>query len=319
MSSELINSNNNVYKYLYNISYRLDFTELCALELKYLLGGTTSLHYHYTDDDYPLSRSTFLKSRINILYMEDSIDIIEQKMISDSLMFEEYKIRFIKHDVVEYSERLLSMRKLGYAIEGSFAIKNPRIEFALTKANGKWVFGFYEPNKNEWEIRKTKPFNYSHALEVKLAKSIVNLAVGNNSNLRLVDPCCGIGTVLIEARTLDLNIQGFEINPLIKRNCNTNLEYFGFVGDVKKQDMHTITEHYDIAVLDIPYGQFSFITYEEQVALIKKTKEISDRSVIITMEDMCDTLIQQGLNIIEKVKIEKSNAFSRYITICSST
>jgi tRNA G10 N-methylase Trm11 len=211
------------------------------------------------------------------------------------------------------------MRKLGYAIEGSFAIKNPRIEFALTKANGKWVFGFYEPNKNEWEIRKTKPFNYSHALEVKLAKSIVNLAVGNNSNLRLVDPCCGIGTVLIEARTLDLNIQGFEINPLIKRNCNTNLEYFGFVGDVKKQDMHTITEHYDIAVLDIPYGQFSFITYEEQVALIKKTKEISDRSVIITMEDMCDTLIQQGLNIIEKVKIEKSNAFSRYITICSST
>ena len=58
------------------------------------------------------------------------------------------------------------------------------------------------------------------------------------------------------------------------------------------------------------------ITIEEQIALIKKLKEISDKSVIITMDDMTDIIQNTGLRIIDKCKIKKSNTFTRYVTVC---
>ena len=74
--------------------------------------------------------------------------------------------------------------------------------------------------------------------------------------------------------------------------------------------------HFDVAILDLPYGQSSIISKEEQIALIRKTKEISDKSVIITMDDMSYMINDIGLRIIDKCKIKKSNTFSRFIFVC---
>jgi tRNA G10 N-methylase Trm11 len=94
------------------------------------------------------------------------------------------------------------------------------------------------------------------------------------------------------------------------------LKHFGFEPNVNKIDMLKTTTHFDVAILDLPYGQSSKITREEQIALIRKTKEISDKSVIITMDDMSDIIQNIGLRIMDTCKIKKSNAFSRYVTVC---
>ena len=307
-------TNNN--KYLYIITYHRIYEELCEIEMKYIFSKTASTNYHFSNDDIPVSRSTFIKGRIKIMYTGDSINDIENKMINDNLEFNDYKIKFIKYDEVSYQVRLSSMRKLGFTIEGDFAIKNAKVNFALTKINNLWIFGLYEENTQEWLNRKQKPFNYSNALEVRLAKAVVNIAINNDFSLKLVDPCCGIGTILIEALAMGINIKGYEINHFIKRNANANLEHFGFDPITTKMDMHNIDEHFDVAILDLPYGQFSTTTKEEQTLLLKKTKQISNKAVIITMIDMSDTLISLGYKIIDTCRIEKSLAFSRYITIC---
>ncbi len=237
-------------------------------------------------------------------------------MIEDNLFYDNYKIHFSKFDEVPYKTRLQSMRALGFTINGDFAIKDPDVEFVLTKINDVWIFGRLESNLNEWLQRRKKPFNYSHALDVKIAKAVLNIAINNDFNLRVIDPCCGIGTILIEGRVIGIDIKGYEINPLVKQQCNLNLKHFGFKPDVGKIDMLMTTEHFDVAILDLPYGQSSLITREEQIALIRKTKEISDKSVIITMDDMSDVFISIGLTIIDSCKIKKSNAFSRYVTVC---
>ena len=95
-----------------------------------------------------------------------------------------------------------------------------------------------------------------------------------------------------------------------------NLDHYDLLPNVKKVDMLQSTEHFDVSILDLPYGHSSVITKEEQTALITKVKEISDRAVIISMEDMSETLQQIGFTIIDSCKIKKSNVFSRYVTVC---
>lgn len=303
-------------KYLYLISNRLEFQELCAMEMKYIFGKTSSSNYHLTDEFLDISRSTFIKGRISIMYYDENLKDIENEMIKDKLSYDQYKIHFVKYYEVAYSKRLEAMRLLGFTIAGDFSIKDPKVEFVLTKINDIWIFGKLFNNPNEWIKRKKKPFNYSHALDVKIAKALINIAINNDFDLKVIDPCCGIGTVLIEGRNLGIDITGYEINPLVKHHCNINLNHFGFIPNVGKIDMLQTTAHYDVAILDLPYGQSSIISKEEQIALLKKTKEISDKSVIISMEDMSSDIISVGLNIVDKCKIKKSNTFSRYITVC---
>jgi len=309
--------NNLIPKYLYLISSRREYAELCAMEMKYLFKERASANYHLTNQSLDISRSSFIKSQVSILYYNKSLDIIEQKMIEDKLSYNNYKIKFIEFDKVSYQIRLQSMRTLGFTIDGNFSIKNPKIEFILTKIDNIWIFGKLLQNPNEWLERRKKPYNYSNALDVKLAKAVINIAIDNNFNLKVIDPCCGIGTVLIEGRVSGIDILGYEINPLVKHHCNLNLQYFGFIPNVTKTDMLKTTKHFDVAILDLPYGQSSKITKEEQIALIRKTKEISSKSIIITMDNMSDIIQNTGLNVIDICKIKKSNTFTRYVTICN--
>jgi|LGOV01.1.fsa_nt_gb tRNA G10 N-methylase Trm11 len=303
-------------KYLYLISHRNEFAELCAMEMRHIFGKTTNSKYHLSNDFIDISRSTFIKGVITILYTGETVQYIEEKMLKDELEYDNYKIHFIKFQEVPYKERLQSMRTLGLSIEGDFAIKNPDVEFILTKIDDVWIFGKVHNNPNDWLDRRRKPHNYSHALDVKLAKAVVNIAINNDFNLKIIDPCCGIGTVLIEGRFAGVSIKGYEINPLVKTHCNLNLQHFGLNPDVTKTDMLQSTEHFDVAILDLPYGQSSLITKEEQISLLRKTKEISDKAVIITMDDMSDIMISLGYSIIDSCKIKKSNTFSRFVYVC---
>ena len=303
-------------EYLYLISCRREFKELCAMEMKYIFGDILNSNYHISNKLIDISRSTFLKGIVTILYSDTSVEKIETKMINDNLIFNNYKIHFIEYDKVSYKKRLEAMRTLGFTIDGAFAIKNPTIEFILTKINGIWLFGSLKANPNKWLERRKKPYNYSHALDIKIAKAIINIAINNNFNLKVIDPCCGIGTVLIEGRIMGVDITGYEINPLVKHHCNHNLNYFNLESNVKKIDMLKTIKTFDVAILDLPYGQSSQITKKEQIELIKKTKEISNKSVIITMDDMSSILQESGLKIIDKCEIKKSNTFSRFVSVC---
>jgi tRNA (guanine10-N2)-dimethyltransferase len=302
--------------YLYLISSRLEYIELCAMEMKYIFGEISNENYHLSDTLVDINRSVFIKGIVTILYKHPSLDAIEQKMKDDELSYNNYKIHFMKFDDTSYQTRLNAMRLLGTTIEGDFAIKDPDIEFILTKINGDWIFGELQSNPNAWKQRRKKPHSYSHSLDITIAKTVINIAINNDFNTTIIDPCCGIGTVVIEGRYANVNIKGYEINPLVKHKCNLNLEHYGFIPDVIKQDMLESTEIFDVAILDLPYGHYSNISTEEQKALITKLQTISNKSLIITMEDMSKEIKGAGLKIIDSCEIKKSNTFKRYLTLC---
>ncbi|MDD3148073.1 MAG: hypothetical protein PHD82_12265, partial [Candidatus Riflebacteria bacterium] len=64
-----------------------------------------------------------------------------------------------------------------------------------------------------------KPNSNSHSLKARTAKALVSIAIGDELNCSLVDPCCGVGTVVIEAISMQINVKGYEINPLVARKA----------------------------------------------------------------------------------------------------
>ncbi|WP_243156167.1 RsmD family RNA methyltransferase [Clostridium sp. C2-6-12] len=311
-SSDIINR-----KYFYSINYPKFEEELCKLEMECLFNEVNNGKYIVSDFCINPSRSPFIKDRISIIYEEDSLEEIVQKIIKDKLSYDDFKVCYIKveNTDVSYEERLASVSKIGFVINGLPSIHNPKIMIGISKVNGRWIMGEYERNNFEWHIHDKKPYSYSNSLGLRVAKALVNIAVKNNLDCTLIDPCCGVGTVVIEALSMGIKVKGYEINKHIAENAKKNLEFFGYENVITYGDMHTIEEKYDVAIIDLPYGLFTPITLKEQVALIKTARRITKKLVLVTFENMDGHIIDSGFNIIQKSYVCKGK-FKRYINIC---
>ena len=293
-----INKNNE--KYFYQVNYNSEFEEsLCAMELKCLLNSTMKSKYVFSNIYVDPSRSPFIKEMICIKYEEDSLVKILDRIKDDKLSYDDFKVCYVRleNNEIEYSERLDALKKIGMSIEGEADMHRPKIMFGVTKVEGKWIFGEYKKNDFAWHIHDKKPYEYSNALTIRVARALVNIAVENNMNIRLVDPCCGVGTVVIEALSMGIDVKGYELNDNIAENAQRNVEFFGYDNVVTHGNMHDIEEVYDAAIIDIPYGLFTPITYEEQIAIINTAGKITKKLVLVAFEDMRSSIEEAGFSI----------------------
>lgn len=307
----------NYKGYFYNLNWQINEDDICRLEMKCLFNVNLDNKYIVSDIYVDPTRSRFIKSSISVIYQEDTLEDIIQNIKTDKLSYDNFKVTFVKYDGidVEYKNRLLAIKEIGLVITGEPDIHNPRIILGVTKANGKWLFGIYKQHDASWHIHDSKPYKYSNALGISLARSIINMAIANDLNMKIIDPCCGIGTVILEALSQGLNIQGYEINAQIAANAKRNLEFFGYENVITTGDMHNINEHFDVAIVDLPYGLFTPTTIDIQREIIKTSRRISDKAIIITFEDMTNEIIDAGFYIMDSCKISKGK-FTRYINIC---
>lgn len=320
MNEEIINykNDNKTYKrHVYFIKYPVFEEELCKLEMRCLFGKTPSEKYLFSDLYINISRSPFIKEMISIIYEEDSLEQILKNIIEDKLSYDDFKVCYVKleNGDIEYKERLNSLNKIGFVITGEPEMHNPKIILGITKICGKWIFGKYEKNDYEWHIHDKKPYSYSNSLGLRVARALVNIAVQNNLDCKLIDPCCGVGTVVIEALSMGINVVGCELNKSIAENAQRNLKFFGYENVVTNADMNNIEKQYDVSIIDLPYGLFTPTTIEEQTSLIKSARRISEKLVIVTFENMDKEIIEAGFNIVDRSYVCKGK-FKRYITIC---
>lgn len=318
MNKKIDNKSSNINrKYFYSINYPKFEEELCKLEMECLFNEVSNEKYIFSDFCINPSRSPFIKDRISIIYEEESLDDIVQKIIEDKLSYDDFKVCYIKVENTEisYEERLSSISKIGFVITGEPKMRNPEVMIGISKVDGRWILGEYERNDFEWHIHDKKPYSYSNSLSLRVARALVNIAVKNNFDYKLIDPCCGVGTVVIEALSMGINVKGYEINNHIAENAKRNLKFFGYENVIVSGDMHTIEEKYDVAIIDLPYGLFTTTTIEEQTGLIKTARRITKKLVLVTFENMDQYITEAGFKIIKKSYVCKGK-FKRYISIC---
>lgn len=303
--------------YIYKYKFEPHNEQLIKYEMSCLFNKVGADDCLISDYQLNPNRSYSINYRIDVMYSGESIDQLLSQIEQASLYYEGFKIEFIdvKSDVMEYRTRINYCIQIADLIDGYGQMQKPTITFVITFVSGVWYFGQLIRNERQFERLQTKLHTYSHSMSCELSRTIVNIACGQEQP-QLIDPCCGIGTVLAEAADMNFAIEGNELNWQIYHKAQENISELGLKVPITHGDMHDITKQYDVSILDIPYGLMSKTSTELQTGLISKCYEISNKLILIANEDSLPLIANTKWKITKKIDVPKANyKFTRYVYV----
>lgn len=309
-------------KAIYTYTRHEDEAELCALELHSLFGSEAAIEHGIVavqgnEELLSVNRSPFFKRRINVMEEAESLTELTERLTLLEPVNGTFKVLYTEGDEHhEYEERRSLERTVGAVLIGRAEMRRPDRLFGLIRYKGSWLFGPSEDAESIWLKHQSKPQNYSTALPTRAARAIVNIAAGESrlQSLQLIDPCCGMGTVLIEAMSMGIAIDGMDRNPLAVRGARLNLAHFGYPDTVKLGDMRDTTKHYDAAIVDMPYNLCSVLPEEESLDMLRAVRRMAERAVIVTTEDISERFIKADFGVRNQVRLTKGS-FTRYVSV----
>ncbi len=309
-------------KYIYNVNYQTNDEPLCSIELRALFNKTLTNKVFFSDVEINPSISPFIKNRLEVLYETESYDDLLHHVENDDSRIKDFLVSYVE---LEENDPYLSKSKnickeVGFRFKEYVNFESPNVIYGVSFYSDKWYFGVLVKNNNKWLDHNNRPFTYSHSLKLNMAKTLVNIASRGDRSLKLIDPCCGAGTVLLEACFGRYTIVGSDMNYKMTQSSQKNLAHFGYHTKIVHQKIEDITDAYDSVIVDLPYGLFSSITLEEQISIIRNAKRIAERVVIVSSEDITELLGLEKLEIVDQCKVIKTvnRDFARYIWVCKS-
>ena len=314
-------NNSRQSAFIYTYAYNEDERSLCHLEMRSFFGRDTEAKILKSSVKIDPSRSPFMKGRLEILADGDTVEDIISQASHFGLEGETNKVIFLKIndrqgiDKIEYAHSLQIIRAIGNEMQGDLDLQHPAQVFGVIPFGNRWYFGLYTKSEPIWFTHMKKPREYSTALSTRVARAVANIAVPHPKGVQAIDPCCGIGTVLVEALSMGIDIVGRDINPLVCEGSRENIAYFGLTGDVRKSAIEDIDETYDVAIIDLPYNLYTHASWEEQFTILKHARRIAKKVVIVTIESMDDRLETVGLHIQDRC-ITRKQQFTREILVC---
>lgn len=304
--------------YIYTYACHEDEAELCDLELRSLLGDSPQTRYLKSSIAISPDRSPFIHYRISIQYEASTLEQLERIVQSIELEDQTFKLMCIDAEqLFTYEEKRLLERRIGMNIKGTAHMKQPQMLLGLTFADQRWIVGECIASEPIWLHHNDKPKHYSTALSTRVARAVANIAVPQPLGVTMIDPCCGIGTVLIEALSMGIEVEGYDLNPLAVQGARENLLYYGMPDIVKIADMRTLKGRYHALVLDLPYNLCSVLSEQARLEMLASAQRLAKRVLVLATEPIQESIEAVGLHVLEVCHIRKGK-FVRYLFICQS-
>ena len=305
---------------IYTFVFHEDEQDLCKMEMRSFFGNDTSSNVLLSNVSIDPSRSPFMKERLEVL-VDGSIEDIKDYVRTIRLDDMTFKviclndIRLGETEKIPHDERRKLEREVGLCIDAEPELDNPDRLFGLVNLDGTWRFGYYTKSESVWRHHMQRPRSYSTALSTRVARAVANIAVPHPEGVKAIDPCCGIGTVLIEARSMGIDMDGRDINPLAVVGARENLAHFKLDGSVKIGPISDVTAEYDAAIIDMPYNLVTYITPEDQLDMLKAARRFSKKLVVVSIEVIDEAIQKAGWKIVDRCEAKKGS-FSRQVILC---
>jgi tRNA G10 N-methylase Trm11 len=309
-------------KYIYIINYDKNEAPLAKLEIRSLLNQSVDSKIFSSPIGVNPSLSPFIKQRLEVIFCHTDMDQLILQVKSAQMNDEDFLIKYLEHhqEDLSFKDHRKVCKAIGMVMLGYPSFKDPKITFGLTYINDYWYFGILEENKGDWYLHKDKPRSYSSAINARIAKALVNIATKGDFNKRIIDPCCGVGTILIEALYSGYTITGMDINKKVVNDTLENLAYFNYTTEVSVGDIKDLDETYDVAIIDLPYNILSRFDETAQDKIIHHASRIAERMVFVSSSSIKDSLDRNKLKLVDYAEIKKigKTKFKRCIWVCES-
>lgn len=309
-----------INKYIYSFNCDITERELCKLESRYIFNKEEQNKLLFSDIKVEPSGSAFIKSRLDVISFSEHYSTLISDIKNENIRVEGFKIEYLVFDGdrTEYSDRLRKLRDIGFSIEGDTDYYYPTITYALCYYEGVWYFGVLIKNDIAWHRHRQKPCSFSNSIGANIAKALVNIAAEANKEKKLLDACCGVGTIMLEACFAGNNIEGCDINEKTCHNARKNLSHFNYTAHVYHSDIKDISRRYEAAIIDLPYNLFTSATDSDISHIIESAAEITDRLIIVSTSDIKGLIHKTGFKISDYCSVSKRGKvnFARKIWVC---
>lgn len=307
-------------EFIYTYVRQVDEQDLCRLEMRAFFGVDSPGNILKSSIEIDPSRSPFMKERLEILYTSSNWESFLDQAAS-FVAYQTFKvtclnsIAFESTEKIHHPERRVLERAIGELIQGEADLNDPAVDYGFVLHEDEWHFGIIRESEPFWRYHLKKPHMYSTALSTRVARAVANIAVPHPAGIRAIDPCCGIGTVLVEARSMGIDMVGRDINPLVVLGSRKNLAHFGLDGEVEMGPISEVEDTYDAAIIDMPYNLFTHISAEGQQDILSSARGLTSKLVVVTIEPMDHMIKEAGFEIVDRCVAKKAN-FKRQIVVC---
>lgn len=139
------------------------------------------------------------------------------------------------------------------------SLENPDVTVLLIRTEAESVIGLVEHKramKGKSESARSRPYFHPVALEPKLCRAMINLAMVKEDNT-VLDPFCGTGSIMLEANSMKINAIGCDLSGKMCRGALTNLRSSknGFIVNCDALLLPLKMDGIDAIVTDLPYGR----------------------------------------------------------------
>ena len=263
-----------------------------------------------------VSRGAYVRSCSELLFEGGSISEICTKIRTASLYADDFRVSVVKLPHKLEVNSLQIAHKVGAEIGGRPHLDMPRVTFLTVITDKKIWFGkLLSESDGRWIAHNKRPHVTSSSLPSRLARAIVNLTASPGD--RLLDPCCGTGTIILEAAQMGINAVGYDINVRMVGATRKNLKHFGLSAEVHLGDARLISGRYDVVVTDFPYGIGLAKDMTVDREILGRIRQLAPRAGLIHTRDLNRELADLGY-CIENVVPARKHTMVRKIFIAST-
>ncbi|MFQ6041678.1 MAG: methyltransferase domain-containing protein [Candidatus Poribacteria bacterium] len=260
-----------------------------------------------------VSRGAYIKNCVELIFQTARLERLYRYLEAADLYADDFRVSVTK---IPRGLKMNSMKvasEIGARIEGSPDLDNPKVIFYLVATNEQLWFGkIASESDRAWVKHTAKPHTTSSSLPARLCRAVVNIIADIDGTL--VDPCCGAGTLLLEAAHIGIKVVGYDINKKMVGASRKNLAYFGLDGEIHLADARKITGGFDALVTDLPYGIYTQTSDELYREILQNIKSLAPKAALITAKDITDMLCDLGYEIKRVIPAPKFR-ITRYIHI----
>ena len=263
-----------------------------------------------------VSRAAYIKTCVRVIVHTPDLPDLYNQLEKLSLSSEQFRVSVVKFPRRLPLDSRQIMHQVGARIAGYPNLSAPQTVFLVVATEEEtWLGQVLSESTGSWNEHSQKAHLYSSALPTRLARAMINLVASPGD--RIIDPCCGSGTILIEAASIGIKAVGCDINPKLATVSIENLRYFHLSSLVLIADARNIKGDFDAVVTDLPYGRNCPSDERLCREILQNLRELAPRAAIVTSEDMSDSLTQMGYDVKRVIAVPKPSLI-RYIHIISS-
>lgn len=291
---------------------RLPENDLVAAECQHLTHGKPDQEgvAHCQSVEY-IPQSAYVHTGMRLICEAKTLDELTSKIKTLGLPSENFRVDFQRHaadNPVRHNEAILAIANV---LPGYPNLDSPAHRFlVIARGDGFWFGEVLARTEHSYHPHDEKPYHTSSSLPARLARAMVNLAWPAQS---LLDPCCGTGSILLEACTVGMQAYGIDRSPKMVGMSRKNLAHFGLKAEVTRGDAQLCNREVDAVVTDLPYGRFCHSDPENIRAILKQAAQLAPLGIFVSEGDLSSWLHESGYQSVETWHVVKRAKMSRIV------